>query len=51
MTEPAVLEELLAVVRREDDDRLLIEPVGRQPVEQATDAGIGVADLFVVEVA
>ena len=43
-----ILLELLAVVRREDDDRRAIE--GPEPVEEAPDLAVGRRDLAVVAI-
>ena len=48
MAEPPVLEELLAVIRHHHDERVLEEPPLVEPIEEAADALVRVANARVV---
>src|SRR3990172_3414685 len=49
MPPPPVVFELLSVVRHEDDERVLIEPLLSQIVEESSQLAIHIANLLVVE--
>ena len=49
MAQPSAAEELLAVVRRDDDQRVVVETALLQRVEQPADARVGETDLLVVD--
>jgi hypothetical protein len=49
VAEKAVAQELLAVVGRQDDPRVVVDSERGQVRDQSADAAVGVADLLVVE--